>query len=262
VNISRAAAAKKAQATRKRNLNPNKTANETEPRKHRNRADAAGAEAPTQELNAVFGSNAGSHKNDTDVEAANSLGNINDKKGADCGVKKSDKDAATPSFNKSSMAKRAQQPAGATVDGTSSSGITVNTMPSLPRVTQLLVAAAPPGAAAASHAPTSNVDVGCHAAAKAATFFTRAPPPQTPTAFTGRCADGSRIHNNTTKATNSSPPASFRLSGARRVDGTADSASPGRSTAAKETCFSACATAPLTVTARASGTTNGRTVGR
>jgi len=227
VNNSRAAAAKKAQATRKRNLNPNKMAKETEPRKHRSHADAAKAAVSTQELNAVSGSDAGSEKNDTDVEAANSPGNINYKKGADCGVEKKDKEAAAPSFYTSSTATRAQQPAGATVGGTSSSEITVKTIPSSPRVTQLLVAAAPPAAAAASRAPTSNVGFGRDTAAKAPTLLTRAPPTLTTTAFTSRRAHSARTDNKTIKTANSSPPACFWLSGARRVDGTADSASLG-----------------------------------
>jgi len=262
VKNSCAAASKNVQATRKRNLNPNKTANETEPRKLRKRADAAEAAVSTPELNAVFGSDAGSDKDETDVEAANSPGDINGKKDADCGVKKNDKDAAAPSFEESSTATRAQQPAGATVGGTSCSGMTVKRTPSSPRVTQPLVPESLTAAAAASRAPTGNVDLGRDTAATAAAFLPRAPPPGTPTAFTGRRADSARMDNNNTIAPDSSPPALFRLSGARPVCGTAYSASLGRSTAAKETSSSARATAPLTATARAGGTADGRTLGR
>ena len=210
----------------------------------------------------MFGSDAGSDKDDTDVEAANSPGVINGKKDADCGVKKNDKDAAAPSFEESSTATRAQQRAGATAGGTSCSGMTVKKTAASPRVTQPPVPASPTAAAAASRAPTGNVDLGRDTAATAAAFLPRAPPPGTPTAFTGRRADSARMDNSNTKAPDSSPPASFRLSGARPVYGTAYSASLGRSTAAKETSSSARATAPLTVTARAGGTAEGRTLGR
>jgi len=227
VKNSRAAAAKTAQSTRKRNLNSNKMANETVPRKLRKLADAAEAAVSTPKLNAVFGSDTGSDKDDTDLEPAKIPGDSNGNKGSDCGVNKNDKDAAAPSLDESSTATRAQQLPRATVCGTSSSEVTVKQTPSSPRVTQHLVAAAPPAAAAASRAPTGNLDLGCDTASKAAASVPRAPLPRTQTVFTSRRADGARMESKTTNAPDSCTPASFRIFGAPRVDGTADSSSLG-----------------------------------